>query len=138
MNIQSITINERHQDTYCMISFMLYRHKFLVYKDKITGILIRLTVSRGQRQRVEKAMATHSSVLAWRIPGTRSLVGCRLRGCTESGMTEATQQQQRQRKGFTTQGQDRAVWSDRNVSYVDCGGDEPTVYVCQDFLPHIN
>ena len=23
-------------------------------------------------------MATHSSVLAWRIPGTRSLVGCRL------------------------------------------------------------
>ena len=27
---------------------------------------------------VEKEMATHSSVLAWRIPGTGSLVGCRL------------------------------------------------------------
>ena len=26
----------------------------------------------------EKEMATHSSVLAWRIPGTESLVGCRL------------------------------------------------------------
>ena len=33
---------------------------------------------------LEKEMATHSSVLAWRIPGTGSLVGCRLWGCTES------------------------------------------------------
>ena len=39
-------------------------------------------------------MATHSSVLAWRIPGTGSLVGCRLWGHTESDTTEATQQQQ--------------------------------------------
>ena len=39
-------------------------------------------------------MATHSSVLAWRIPGTGSLVGCRLWGHTESDMTKATQQQQ--------------------------------------------
>ena len=39
---------------------------------------------------LEKDMATHSSVLAWRIPGTGSLVGCRLWGCTESDMTEAT------------------------------------------------
>ena len=37
-------------------------------------------------------MATHSSVLAWRIPGTGSLVGCRLWGRTESDTTEATQQ----------------------------------------------
>ena len=43
---------------------------------------------------LEKEMATHSSVLAWRIPGTGSLVGCRLWGRTESDMTEATQQQQ--------------------------------------------
>ena len=41
-------------------------------------------------------MATHSSVLAWRIPGTGSLVGCRLWGRTESDTTEATQQQQQQ------------------------------------------
>ena len=41
-------------------------------------------------------MATHSCVLAWRIPGTGSLVGCRLWGCTESDMTEETWRQQQQ------------------------------------------
>ena len=39
---------------------------------------------------LEKEMATHSSVLAWRIPGTGSLVGCRLWVRTESDTTEAT------------------------------------------------
>ena len=39
---------------------------------------------------LEKEMATHSSVLAWRIPGRGSLVRCRLWGRTESDMTEAT------------------------------------------------
>ena len=39
---------------------------------------------------LEKEMATHSSVFAWRIPGTGSLVGCCLRGRTESDTTEAT------------------------------------------------
>ena len=39
---------------------------------------------------LEKEMATHSSVLAWRIPGTGSLVGWRLWGRTESDTTEAT------------------------------------------------
>ena len=43
-------------------------------------------------------MATHSSILAWRIPGTESLVGCRLWGRTESDTTEATQQQQQQQQ----------------------------------------
>ena len=37
---------------------------------------------------LEKEMATHSSVLAWRIPGTGSLMGCRLWGPTESDTTE--------------------------------------------------
>ena len=37
-----------------------------------------------------KEMATHSSVLAWRIPGTVELVGCRLWGRTESDTTEVT------------------------------------------------
>ena len=40
---------------------------------------------------LEKEMATHSSVLAWRIPGTAELVGCRLWGHAESDMTDATQ-----------------------------------------------
>ena len=47
---------------------------------------------------LEKEMATHSSVLAWRIPGTGSLVGCRLWGRTDSDMTEGTQQQQQQQQ----------------------------------------
>ena len=43
---------------------------------------------------LEKEMATHSSILAWRIPGIlgsqRILVGCHLWGRTESDMTEVT------------------------------------------------
>ena len=38
---------------------------------------------------LEKEMATHSSVLAWRIPGMGNLAGCRLWGRTESDTTEA-------------------------------------------------
>ena len=34
--------------------------------------------------------ATHSSILAWRIPGMEQPVGCRLWGRTESDLTEAT------------------------------------------------
>ena len=52
-------------------------------------------------------MATHSSVLAWRIPGMAEpsglcLVGCRLWGCTESDMTETTLQQQQQQPSELT------------------------------------
>ena len=39
---------------------------------------------------LEKEMATHSSVLAWRIPGWGTLVGCCPWGCKESDTTEAT------------------------------------------------
>ena len=39
---------------------------------------------------LEKVMATHSSVLAWRIPGTGEPVGCRLWGRIESDTMEAT------------------------------------------------
>ena len=42
---------------------------------------------------LEKEMATRSSVLAWRIPGQGSLVGCHLWGGTESDTTEVTWQQ---------------------------------------------
>ena len=43
-------------------------------------------------------MATHSSVLAWRIPGMGGLVGCHLWGHTELDTTEVTQQQQQQQQ----------------------------------------
>ena len=39
---------------------------------------------------LEKAMARHSSTLAWKIHGWRSLVGFHLWGHTESDTTEAT------------------------------------------------
>ena len=39
---------------------------------------------------MEKEMATHSSILVWRIKGTGSLMGCCLWGRTESDTTEAT------------------------------------------------
>ena len=39
---------------------------------------------------LEKEMETHSSVLAWRIPGTGEPGGCRLWGHTESDTTEVT------------------------------------------------
>ena len=45
---------------------------------------------------LEKEMAPHSSVLAWRIPGTGEPGGCRLWGRTESETTEVTWQQQQQ------------------------------------------
>ena len=52
---------------------------------------------------LEKAMATHSSVLAWRTPGTGSLVGCRLWGRTESDTTEVTWQEQQHILTYTIQ-----------------------------------
>ena len=45
---------------------------------------------------LEKEMATHSSVLAWRIPGMEEPGGLPSMGHAESDMTEATQQQQQQ------------------------------------------
>ena len=39
---------------------------------------------------LEKEMAAHSNILAWRIPGMRSLVGCHLWGRTELDTTDVT------------------------------------------------
>ena len=46
--------------------------------------------SLGQEDLLEKEMATHSSILAWRIPWTASLVGYSPYACKESNTTEAT------------------------------------------------
>ena len=45
--------------------------------------------SLGQEDPLEEGMATHSSILAWRIP-QRSLVGYRPQGCKEPDMTKVT------------------------------------------------
>jgi len=39
--------------------------------------------SLGREDPIEKEMATHSSILAWRIPWTESLAGYRPWGCKE-------------------------------------------------------
>ena len=44
--------------------------------------------SLSQEDLLEKVMAAHSSILAWRIPWQRSLAGYSLWGCKESDMTE--------------------------------------------------
>ena len=45
-------------------------------------------LSLGQGDPLEKEMATHTSILAWKIPRTESLVGCSLWGRKESDTTE--------------------------------------------------
>ena len=47
---------------------------------------------------LEKGMATHSSVIAWRIPGTGEPGGLPSMGSHRVDTTEATQQQQQLRK----------------------------------------
>ena len=43
---------------------------------------------------LEKGVMTHSSILAWEIPGQRSLAGCSLIGSKRVGHSLATKQQQ--------------------------------------------
>ena len=44
--------------------------------------------SLGREDPLEKEMATHSSILAWRIPWTEELGGLQSMGHKESGTTE--------------------------------------------------
>ena len=44
--------------------------------------------SLGQGGSLEEEIVAHSSILAWRIPGQRSLKGCSPWGCKESDTTE--------------------------------------------------
>ena len=44
--------------------------------------------SLGCEDPLDKGMATHSSILAWRIPWTEEPGGLQSMGVTESGMTE--------------------------------------------------
>ena len=46
--------------------------------------------SLGQEDLMEESMATHSSILAWRICELRNLVGYSSWGCKELDTTEAT------------------------------------------------
>ena len=67
-------------------------------------------------------MATHSSVLAWRIPGTGSLVGYRLWGRTESDTTEVTQQQQQQQMALVVKNSPANAGHLRNLGLIPGSG----------------
>ena len=47
--------------------------------------------SLGREDPPEESMATHSSVLAWRIPWTEEPGGCSPWGCKELDTTEVTE-----------------------------------------------
>ena len=49
--------------------------------------------SLGWEDPLEKGMATHSSILAWRIPGQRRLAGYSPWGCQRAGHDLTTKQQ---------------------------------------------
>ena len=74
---------------------MRWRRISLISELKHTMVVLLIFTFTFHFHALEKEMATHSSVLAWRIPGMGSQVGCCLWDRTESDTTEATQQQQR-------------------------------------------
>ena len=57
----------------------------------------------GQEDLLEEEMATHFSILAWKIPWTEELVGFSPRGCKE---LDASEQQQRKQQNNEKQ----VVW----------------------------
>ena len=52
----------------------------------------------AQEDPLEKEEVTHSSILAWEVPGQRSLVGHSLRGHKRAGHDLATKQQQNKKQ----------------------------------------
>ena len=56
------------------------------FVGKVTSLLFNML----SRFAMEKEMATHSSILVWRIPGTEEPDGLPSMGHTESDTTEAT------------------------------------------------
>ena len=46
--------------------------------------------SLGRGDPLEEGMATHSNILAWRVPWTEEPGGLQSKGCKESDMTEVT------------------------------------------------
>ena len=71
----------RVKDLYCL-SLVAQRLKHLpAMRETWVGSL-------GREDPLEKEMATHSSILAWRIPWTEELGGLQSMGCKESDTTE--------------------------------------------------
>ena len=72
---------------------------------------------------LEKEMASHSSVLALRIQGRGSLVGCRLWGRTESDTTEVTAAAAAAEYIIQNAGWDESTLQSRNINNPRYAGD---------------
>ena len=70
---------------------MLYKRKASLVVQMVKNLPAKWVTwvrSLGREDPLEKEMATHSSVLAWRIPWTEELVGLQSTGRKESDTTE--------------------------------------------------
>ena len=74
---------------HCKIQLVIKTGSKPVKPSGSVNLIKKLELELFKTTFLEKEMATHSSVLAWRIP-VGSLVGCRQWGRTESDTTEAT------------------------------------------------
>ena len=70
----------------------LYKTTYFQNRTRPTGIEYKLMVTQGERKEggreLEKEMATHSSILAWRIPRTEEHYRPQSMGSQESDTTE--------------------------------------------------
>ena len=79
----------------------------------------------GWEDPLEKGMATHSSILAWRISGQRSLVGYSLRGHEELDTTERLSTAQHADTSGYTEAQNRQSSALPPAAHVLLGGGQP-------------
>ena len=72
-----------------VLGFLYLRASLVVQRLKRLPAMWETWVrSLGRKDPLEKEMATHSSILAWRIPWTEELGGLQSTGCKESDTTE--------------------------------------------------
>ena len=81
----------------CIIDYVPHLEMFtnrkkghVIGKKKKVKRILALTYKINTEKPMEREMATHPSILSWRIPGMGEPVGCHLGGHTESDTTEAT------------------------------------------------
>ena len=93
-------VSLKYSESYEFLCFPVHVNvMLLLYSNLLRNILIAHTVknlvmqetwirSLGQEDPLEKGMATHSSMLTWRIYGRSSLAGYSPWACKQSDMTE--------------------------------------------------
>ena len=71
--------------------------------------------SLGQEDTLEKGMATHPRILAWRIPWKEEPGGLQCTGCKESDTTEYKHKQAQYMCGSPVLKEKRNLWNNRLV-----------------------